>query len=52
MDKGHLNYFVRKYGGDKYVENFTCRKQLLSLMFGQLGNRESLRDLIAAAEAY
>jgi hypothetical protein len=52
LDRNHFNYLVRKYGGDKYVKHFTCWNQLLALMFGQLSNRESLRDLIVALEAH
>ena len=52
MDRNHFNYLVRKYGGDKYVKHFTCWNQLLAMMFGQLGNRESLRDLTVALEAH
>ncbi|SDM06959.1 protein of unknown function [Segatella bryantii] len=48
LDRNHFNYLVRKYGGDKYVKFFSCWNQLLTLMFGQLSNRESLRDLIVA----
>src|SRR5574344_2025659 len=43
---------VDKYDGNRYVKNLTCWNQLLSLMFGQLSNRESLRDLIVALEAH
>ncbi|MCF0180415.1 MAG: IS4 family transposase [Fibrobacter sp.] len=43
---------VKKYDGDKYVKHFTCWNQLLALMFGQLSNRESLRDLVVALEAH
>lgn len=52
LDRNHFNYLVRKYGGDKYVKFFTCWNQMLALMFGQLSNRESLRDLIVALEAH
>ena len=52
LDRNHFNYLVRKFGGDKYVKFFTCWNQLLTLMFGQLSNRESLRDLIVALEAH
>jgi hypothetical protein len=52
LDRNHFNYLVRKFGGDKYVKHFTCWNQLLALMFGQLSNRESLRDLIIALEAH
>lgn len=52
LDRNHFNYLVRKYGGDKYVKFFSCWNQLLTLMFGQLSNRESLRDLIVAINAH
>ena len=44
--------FVAKYSGNKYVRHFRCWNQLLCMIFGQLTNRESLRDLIAAIEAH
>ena len=44
--------FVKKYDGNKYVKHFTCWNQLLCMIFGQLTNRESLRDLIIAINAH
>ena len=41
----------KKYGGDKYVKSFSCWNQLAVLMFGQLSNRESLRDVALATQA-
>lgn len=52
LNRNHFNYLVRKYQGDKYVKFFSCWNQLLTLMFGQLSNRESLRDLIVAINAH
>jgi hypothetical protein len=52
LDRNKFNYIVRKYAGDKYVKHFTCWNQLFALMFGQLSNRESLRDLIVALDAH
>jgi hypothetical protein len=52
LDRNKFNYIVRKHDGDKYVKHFTCWNQLLALMFGQLSNRESLRDLIIALDAH
>jgi len=43
---------VRKYDGNKYVKHFTCWNQLLCMVFGQLTNRDSLRDLIIAINAH
>ena len=42
----------KKYGGDKYVKTFSCWNQLAVMMFGQLSNRESLRDLALATQAH
>lgn len=44
--------FVKKYDGNKYVKHFTCWNQLLCMVFGQLTNRDSLRDLIVAINAH
>lgn len=52
MDQFKFLRIVKKYGGDKYVKSFSCWNQLLTMMFGQLTNRESLRDLIVATEAH
>ena len=52
LDRNDFNYLVRKYSGDKYVKQFTCYNQLAVLMFGQLSNRESLRDLVLATQAH
>ena len=52
LNRSKFNRIVTKYEGDKYVKHFTCWNQLLTLMFGQLSNRESLRDLIIAIEAH
>lgn len=42
----------KKYCGDKYVKTFSCWNQLAVMMFGQLPNRESLRDLVLATQAH
>ena len=52
LDRNHFNYLVKKYSGDKYIKSYTCWNQLLTMIFGQLSNRESLRDLIVAMEAH
>ncbi len=41
-----FKWLVKKYEGNKYVKSFTCWNHLLVLLFGQLCNREGLRDLI------
>jgi len=44
--------FVNKYDGNKYVKHFSCWNQLQCMIFGQLTNRDSLRDLIVAINAH
>lgn len=44
--------YVNKYNGNKYVKHFTCWNQMLCMIFGQLTNRDSLRDLIVVTNAH
>ena len=52
LNNDKFRRLVDKYDGNRYVKHFTCWNQLLAMMFGQLSNRESLRDLIVAIEAH
>ena len=52
QNRTQFNNYVRKYDGNRYVKHFTCWNQLLAMMFGQLSNLESLRDLIVALESH
>lgn len=44
LNRTLFNNYVRKYDGNRYVKHFTCWNQMLAMMFGQLSNRESLRE--------
>lgn len=52
LDNFKFLRIVKKYDGNRYVKHFTCWNQLLTLMFGQLCNRESLRDLIVVLNTH
>ncbi len=52
LDDNKFRHLVDTYAGNRYVKNFTCWNQLLTLMFGLLSNRESLRYLIIAVEEH
>ena len=52
LDNDKFRHLVDKYKGDNYIKSYTHWNQLLTMMFGQLSNRESLRDLIVAMEAH
>lgn len=52
LNRSKFNRIVAKYKGDKYVKHFSCWNQLLAMMFGQLSNRESLRNLVVALNAH
>lgn len=51
LNNNKFRHLVRKYYGDRYIKSFTCWNQLLTMMFGQLCNRDGLRDLVVALEA-
>lgn len=44
--------YVAEFNGNKWVKHFTCWNQMLCMMFGQLSNRESLRDLMVGIQAH
>ena len=52
LDKDVFLRISNKYNGNRYVKSFTCCNQLAVMMFGQLSNRESLRDLVLATQAH
>ena len=52
LDRNQFNYIVRKHAGDKRNRGFSCWNQLLMMLFGQLSNRDSLRDLVTIVEAH
>ncbi|WP_455623695.1 DUF4372 domain-containing protein, partial [Parabacteroides sp.] len=52
LDYEKFKYIVKKYDDNKYVKSYTFWNQLLTMIFGQLSNRESLRALIVAMEAH
>jgi hypothetical protein len=52
LPKRVFDCIVIRYYGDKHVRFFSCWNQLLCMIFGQLTNRDSLRDLIVAIDAH
>jgi hypothetical protein len=52
LPKRIFDGITERYDSNRYVKHFTCWNQLLAMMFGQLTNRESLRDLIVAIDAH
>jgi transposase len=45
-------YIVKKHKGNKGIRDFTCWNQLLMMMFGQLSNCDSMRDLCLLTEVH
>jgi transposase len=46
-----FNTYVNRFNGNKGIRNFTCWQQFLCLAFGQLSNRDSLRDIVICLNA-
>lgn len=51
IPRHQFNNCVKKYKVNYWVKQFTCWEQFLSLSFGQLTHRESLRDIIVCLES-
>jgi hypothetical protein len=49
LTKRVFDCIVARYSGDKYVRHFSCWNQMLCMIFGQLINRDRLRDLVLAS---
>lgn len=47
-----FNHCVARYHGEQRVRNFTCWEQFLSLAFGQLSFRRSLRDIVVCLQSH
>ena len=47
-----FNKCVNKYNGNSYVKNLSCRDQFLAMIFGQLADRKSLRDIVNCLQAH
>lgn len=52
VDHNEFNKCVDRYQGNHRVRQFSCWHQFLSLSFGQLTHRESLRDLVTCLQAH
>ena len=52
IDRNDFNRIVKKYKGDFRVRSFSCWHQFLCLSFGQLSQRESLRDTVICLQSH
>lgn len=52
LDNNKFYRIVKQYDGDKDNRCFTCWNQMLMMIFGQLSNRDSLRDLTTIIDAH
>jgi len=43
---------VSKHAGNYKTRHFSCWNQMLCMIFGQLSNRDSLRDLVLTINAH
>lgn len=47
-----FNTCVARHKGNYWIKQFTCREQFLSMAFGQLAYRESLRDIVVCLRSH
>jgi len=43
---------VKRYNGNSYVKSLSCHDQMLAMIFGQLADRKSLRDIVNCLQAH
>lgn len=43
---------VQEHGGDRYVKSFTTWQQLLTMLYAQIGQKDSLRDITTGLVAH
>lgn len=48
----HFKYIVKKHRGNMRIRDFSCWNQLLMMLFGQLSNCDSMRDLYILVDAH
>ena len=52
LPRNHFDYLVKKYQADKYLKTFSCWNHLLVLVWAQLAQRESLRDIVGSLRGH
>lgn len=52
LPRNHFDYLVKKYQADKYLKTFSCWNHLLVLVWAQLTQRESLRDIVGSLRGH
>jgi transposase len=48
----HFKYIVKTHRGNMRIRDFSCWNQLLMMLFGQLSNCDSMRDLCILTDAH
>lgn len=52
IPRRQFNQCVKRYNGNSYVKTLSCRDQFLAMIFGQLADRKSLRDIVNCLQAH
>jgi hypothetical protein len=46
LPRHEFEKLVAMHGGDRYVKNFTCWRQFMTLLYAQIRGHDSLRDIV------
>lgn len=52
IPRDFFDRLVKKYNGNSYVKNYSCRNHLLVMIWAQLTSRRSLRDIESSLRAH
>ena len=52
IPRDYFEALVKKHNGNAYVKDYSCWKHLLVMIWAQITNRSSLRDIVASLRVH
>jgi len=52
LPRHHFDRAVEEWCGDRYVKKFTTWQQLVTMLYSQIGQKDSLRDIATGLTAH
>lgn len=52
LPRDYFEYLVKKYDGNSYVKSYSCWNHLMVMLWAQITNRRSLRDIETSLRAH
>lgn len=52
VPKDYFEFLVKKYNGNAYIKDYSCWRHLLVMIWAQITNRRSLRDIVTSLRVH